>query len=546
MKQITTCLVMLFTVIAAMASGQSIADFTLLDMRSGLPESRVRCIGQTADGRIVIVTAGTITIYDGTRFTPYSLLPNYKHLLPNYHGQRHLTCDSTGIVWLRNDNCLYAFDTGRDCLVANIDSLLTAHRLTLGAIAQWPVDNQWRQTSEYRQLSLMAGEEVTACLHDVYGGLWVGLANSGMLYRNLARRRQFRSTSQPFGHAPQLVYCSPRASELSARFAQSATNCTLDGSSLPYTYIGTRVGVMIIDRAQRLVATLDERDGLGGNNIVALLCDQHHDVWAATASGITRIRTTGRDSFQITNYGLLDGIDTRGREFLTCQMHLDQPSGMVSVGFTGGSCTFHPDSVTAPCHTFFFPRRHSDAPATTAPPAPNWWWQVLLTLVLMALTAVIAVGFAKRRWQRQASRQQSLTQGAAMSGEIAQHVVSESKMTSPDERFLQQLRAAIEQHLADEDFSVQSLSDMLAMDRTVLYRRMQSLTGVPPSVYIKGIRMSVAGELLRTTDMSMADVAVKTGFSTTKYFSSCFKEFYGCTPNIYREQHKSGRPAPKP
>ena len=112
--------------------------------------------------------------------------------------------------------------------------------------------------------------------------------------------------------------------------------------------------------------------------------------------------------------------------------------------------------------------------------------------------------------------------------------VAESKTPTADEAFLLKLQAMIEQHLGDEDFSVQSLSEMMAMDRTVLYRRMQAVTGLSPSVYIKQIRIDVAKHLLRETDMPVSDIAYKTGFSTVKYFSATFKEAVGVLPGDYR------------
>ena len=73
-----------------------------------------------------------------------------------------------------------------------------------------------------------------------------------------------------------------------------------------------------------------------------------------------------------------------------------------------------------------------------------------------------------------------------MAQDIAQQVAEESSSSS-DLEFLERLKAVVEQHVGDEDFSVQSLSEMMAMDRTVLYRRMQALTGMPPSVYVKSV-----------------------------------------------------------
>ena len=117
---------------------------------------------------------------------------------------------------------------------------------------------------------------------------------------------------------------------------------------------------------------------------------------------------------------------------------------------------------------------------------------------------------------------------------LAQQVAGTKEPTA-EEVFLSKLQTMIEQHLGDEDFSVQSLSEMMAMDRTVLYRRMQAVTGMPPSVYIKQIRLNVAKQLLRETDMAISDIAYKIGFSTVKYFSTTFKEAVGMLPGDYRK-----------
>jgi len=121
-----------------------------------------------------------------------------------------------------------------------------------------------------------------------------------------------------------------------------------------------------------------------------------------------------------------------------------------------------------------------------------------------------------------------------MAQDIAQQVADEH-LSSSDLDFLERLKAAVERHVGDENFSVQSLSEMMAMDRTVLYRRMQALTGIPPSVYVKNIRMDIARRLLRNTDLPVSDIAAKTGFASMKYFSAAFKDAFGMTPNEYRK-----------
>ena len=125
--------------------------------------------------------------------------------------------------------------------------------------------------------------------------------------------------------------------------------------------------------------------------------------------------------------------------------------------------------------------------------------------------------------------------GETMAHDIAQQS-AEKHLLPSDLEFLDRLKAIISQHIADEDFTVQSLSEMMAMDRSVLYRRMQTLTGVSPSVYVKNIRMDIARRLLRDSDLSISDIAMKTGFATTKYFSASFKDSFGLTPSEFRAQ----------
>lgn len=154
---------MLLTLTTAAQGQTSEGDYQTIDMRDGLTESRIRQIKQTADGRIAIATTGTVDIYDGTRFESYPLPPERVYQLPDYRGGHQMDCDSTGIVWLRNNRSLYAIDTRRHEVVANVDSLLRARGLTADDVTRWKKDIVAKQ---YGDIS-----DVKSVLHDSYGGL---------------------------------------------------------------------------------------------------------------------------------------------------------------------------------------------------------------------------------------------------------------------------------------------------------------------------------------------------------------------------------------
>ncbi len=62
-------------------------------------------------------------------------------------------------------------------------------------------------------------------------------------------------------------------------------------------------------------------------------------------------------------------------------------------------------------------------------------------------------------------------------------------------------------------------------------------TGMSPSAYLIGLRMSNAAILLKTTDSSVSDVAAGVGMMPLA-FTAAFKRYYGLTPSEYRSRKK--------
>ena len=517
-------------------SGQQ-GDTLLLDMRSGLSESRVRSIRQMPDGRMAIATTTTIDIFDGTRFLSYPLLPDEAYPLPEYMGNRQMNCDTTGLIWLINKHTLYVVDARREPNRDNplrrsaVKDLMRQLGLTNQQVIGFkhavppPTPLTWEGVSR--------DETVTAYTRDTLGGLWIGTLNYGILYINPQRRHQFQTTTATFSHDPQPAFCSSRASILSTRLSPSGTNCSYDEGER-YLYLGTLNGLLVIDSRDSLIATINKADGLMSDNVVAIALDHHGDVWAATASGgLSRIHVAGRDSFCISNYGLLEGIDIGGREFLPGQIHRDA-SGTITVGFAGGTVCFHPDSIGHQHYVYYWPHEQTAKGESNDTSSSNWWYWLLLIPVIGALCYW---------WIRRKKSQSGPTvvKPAPKQATLDETVerLKNIEMPSQDEQFMEKLRKTVEQNIDNEDFSVQQLSEEMAMDRTGLYRRMQALDLGTPSTYIKRIRMEVAKRLLRETDLPINEIALRIGFSNAKYFSVTFKQEFGKSPKDYREKGES-------
>lgn len=100
-------------------------------------------------------------------------------------------------------------------------------------------------------------------------------------------------------------------------------------------------------------------------------------------------------------------------------------------------------------------------------------------------------------------------------------------------RFISRLDRAILENMNDSSLSVSRLAELLAMDRSSLYRHCRSNCKVSPVAYLRQRRMQVAARLLRETQMSVSEVAYATGFESISYFSRVFRGEYKTTPSAF-------------
>ncbi len=112
---------------------------------------------------------------------------------------------------------------------------------------------------------------------------------------------------------------------------------------------------------------------------------------------------------------------------------------------------------------------------------------------------------------------------------------ADGKPLGLNERFLRDVHQILERHYSDEGFGIKALYSKIGMSRTQLHRKLVALTGVPASQYIRAFRLEKAKALLRTTRMTIAEVAYAVGFSDPLYFSRVFSRQFGLSPSEARE-----------
>ena len=111
---------------------------------------------------------------------------------------------------------------------------------------------------------------------------------------------------------------------------------------------------------------------------------------------------------------------------------------------------------------------------------------------------------------------------------------SPKELSTMDNSFLQRFSEQVEASLQDNAADVESIAEALCMSPSTLYRKIKGLTGISPNEYIRNLKLNRAAQLLRTTDLTVAEIAYRCGMGSAVYFRNCFKERFGKTPTEYR------------
>ncbi len=109
----------------------------------------------------------------------------------------------------------------------------------------------------------------------------------------------------------------------------------------------------------------------------------------------------------------------------------------------------------------------------------------------------------------------------------------EIAVTRLDEKLLIQIQKIIDTKLTDASFSATPFAKDLGLSRMQLHRKLKAITGLSTSEFIRNQRLKTASKLLKTSDLTVNEIAYAVGFNSPSYFITCFKEVYGVTPNSF-------------
>jgi len=116
-------------------------------------------------------------------------------------------------------------------------------------------------------------------------------------------------------------------------------------------------------------------------------------------------------------------------------------------------------------------------------------------------------------------------------------------ITSKDEQLLKQVIETVENGMADPAFNIDDVASGIGLGRSTFYKKLKSLTGLAPVEFVKEMRLKRARQIIDSGEYTIAEISYMVGFSSSGYFSTCFKEKYNQTPSQYLKFFKATHPA---
>ena len=107
--------------------------------------------------------------------------------------------------------------------------------------------------------------------------------------------------------------------------------------------------------------------------------------------------------------------------------------------------------------------------------------------------------------------------------------------TPKEDVFLLKVRNIVEENIGDSDFATPHLCRSIGLSKTQLYRKLKALTDQSIALHIRSIRLQKAKELLKSTDLTVSEIAYEVGFSDPAYFSRTYSAEFGYAPNEERK-----------
>ncbi len=110
-------------------------------------------------------------------------------------------------------------------------------------------------------------------------------------------------------------------------------------------------------------------------------------------------------------------------------------------------------------------------------------------------------------------------------------LLENAPVTSLDKVFLRKVIEAVQQHLRDDQFGVESLARIVGFSVSQLERKLEGIASQRPNEFIRAIRLEQARHMLEARAGTVSEIAFDVGFNNLSYFARSYKKKFGFSPS---------------
>jgi signal transduction histidine kinase/ligand-binding sensor domain-containing protein/DNA-binding response OmpR family regulator len=113
-----------------------------------------------------------------------------------------------------------------------------------------------------------------------------------------------------------------------------------------------------------------------------------------------------------------------------------------------------------------------------------------------------------------------------------------NEVDTSDQKLMQKIINLVLDNIVNNKINATFIAERLYVSRTLLYLKIEALTGQTVNEFINNIRLKKAIQLLLNEDFNITEVAEAVGFTSQSYFSRIFAKNYGYSPKDYVKKNK--------
>jgi len=270
-----------------------------------------------------------------------------------------------------------------------------------------------------------------------------------------------------------------------------------------------------------LVSQVNDSDIPSGTTIISMVIDKSGRLWMISQDALY-CRSVDGDIYRLDSKEA--GLDVHFEES-SCLCSSD---GKIWIGCREGILQFDPDAALE------FIKNQNSGTGT---------WTVIALIAAIIVLIALALYLHRRRNAPAKEVALSSPEGEPAKEEGTKPTPAEMLMqtreiykniqSQKDSQFITEVETIINRSLTNDDLNIDNIAAEVGLSRSTFFKRIKTLTGLSPQEYLKDYKMNRAIELMKTTDMTIAEIAYNSGFKDSGYFGKCFRKEFGISPREF-------------